>query len=329
MAKKDMDLYHSRLTLDDLNDLIIKYKIPCDLHPRLFSEGFVMSELSNDAIEDLATGTPSSKILAKTKASQKRKAFTSSATLSHVSKRTRCTLAQLSGSTTRTSVFAGDDDESDDDACVKIPLVTPLHSTVVIPSSGNQGESSIALTTEGSNTRGIMVDDAAAASGGDAPYRPTFEVLMKEVFKDPAVCKTIVDQFPTPGEMVRVEGLSDDQSIAKISVLHCMMMSHDGEILALYHGLNQSHHEYMLSTYSRRKGYEEKLATFDASFSKSKAKGKERKKKIKSLSKSLDNLHYEVARLSVALIQATILKAESDEEIMRLKATPPKFSSFF
>ncbi|GKE30144.1 hypothetical protein Tco_1445528 [Tanacetum coccineum] len=50
MAKKDMDLYHSRLTLDDLNDLIIKYKIPCDLHPRLPSEDFVMSELSDDAI---------------------------------------------------------------------------------------------------------------------------------------------------------------------------------------------------------------------------------------------------------------------------------------
>ncbi|GKG55744.1 hypothetical protein Tco_0574638, partial [Tanacetum coccineum] len=39
--------------------------------------------------------------------------------------------------------------------------------------------------------------------GWDAPYQPTFRVLTKEVFKDPVVCKTIVDQFPTPGEMVR------------------------------------------------------------------------------------------------------------------------------
>ncbi|GJX14186.1 hypothetical protein Tco_0205944 [Tanacetum coccineum] len=45
-----MDLYHSRLTQDDLNELIIKYKIPCDLHPRLPSEDFVMSELSDDVI---------------------------------------------------------------------------------------------------------------------------------------------------------------------------------------------------------------------------------------------------------------------------------------
>ncbi|GJY74220.1 hypothetical protein Tco_0478651, partial [Tanacetum coccineum] len=46
----DMDLYHSRLTKDDLNDLIIKYKIPRNLHPRLPFEEFVMSELPVDAI---------------------------------------------------------------------------------------------------------------------------------------------------------------------------------------------------------------------------------------------------------------------------------------
>ncbi|GJY65378.1 hypothetical protein Tco_0467616 [Tanacetum coccineum] len=45
-----MDLYHSRLTQDDLNELIIKYKFPHDLHPWLPSKGFVMSELLDDAI---------------------------------------------------------------------------------------------------------------------------------------------------------------------------------------------------------------------------------------------------------------------------------------
>ncbi|GJZ75338.1 hypothetical protein Tco_0639803 [Tanacetum coccineum] len=152
-----------------------------------------------------------------------------------------------------------------------------------------------------------------------ASYRPTFVVLTKEVFKDPAVCNTIVDQFPTPGEIVRVESLFDDQLTTKMSVLHCMMMSHGGKLLARYLGLNRSYHEYVLSTDSRLKGYKEK----------SKAKGKERKKKIKSLTKSLDNLHSEVARLFAALNQATILEAERDEEIMRLKATLSEFSSFF
>ncbi|GKF30137.1 hypothetical protein Tco_0096479, partial [Tanacetum coccineum] len=41
-----MDMYHSRLTQDDLNDLIVKYNIPRDLHPRLPSEDFVMPDIS-------------------------------------------------------------------------------------------------------------------------------------------------------------------------------------------------------------------------------------------------------------------------------------------
>ncbi|GKA41964.1 hypothetical protein Tco_0734624 [Tanacetum coccineum] len=43
----------------------------------------------NPTLEDLAAGTPSSKILAKVEASQKRKASTSGAASSHVAKRTR------------------------------------------------------------------------------------------------------------------------------------------------------------------------------------------------------------------------------------------------
>ncbi|GJX68088.1 hypothetical protein Tco_0303815 [Tanacetum coccineum] len=309
------------------------------------------------------------------------KASTYDVASSHVTKRTRSALTQSFDNTTQPNLFVGNsDDESngDDDACVEIPLVTPLRSAAMIPPSGNQGRSSVAplllllkaLTPEG---KGIMVDDVAAPSGGvsrqrpssrpapsfrdvsgdaihtdffpffvgsyyatysedgvagnyeftreelDAPYRPTFGVLTKEVFKDLALCKTIVDQFPTPREMVRVKGLSDDQLTAKMSVLHCMMMSHGGKLLARDHGLNQSHYEYVLSIDSRLKGYEEKvagltrlelqvstlkkqvyglndkLANSNASFAKSKANGKERKKKIKSL----------------------------------LKATPSEFSSFF
>ncbi|GJY10118.1 hypothetical protein Tco_0378303 [Tanacetum coccineum] len=253
------------------------------------------------ASEDLTVGTPSSKIVAKVEASQKQNAstFGSASSLS----------------------------DGDDDGCVEIPLVTPVHSTAMIPSLGNQGRSSTAPAAEGSNTRdsrgkGVMVDDAAEPSVGASRPRPSFgpaSSFRDEVFKDPTICKTIVDRFPTPREMVRVESLSDDQLTAKMSVLHCMTMSHGGELFARYRGLNQSHHEYVLSTESRLKGYEEK----------SKAKGKERKKKIKSLNKSLDNLHVEVARLSAALNQATILEAERDGEILLLKATPPEFSSFF
>ncbi|GJS58018.1 hypothetical protein Tco_0652802 [Tanacetum coccineum] len=282
-----MDLYHSRLTPDDLNDLIIKYKIPHDRHWVHFSQlgplglnkvitfevlcrslqiepthgksGFffidrraipnamvwrhldaaiddpraaavpltwlMLSRIwkshvcdpvlwgadgngmgyglpfyctppaAADAVnpdptpEDLAVGTPSSKIVAKAKASHKRKASTSGATSSHVAKYTRSALAQASGSTTRPSLFVGDDDESDDDddACVEILLVTPLCSAVVIPYSGNQGGSSVALAAEGSNTRdsrgkGVMVDDVVAPSAGVSRPRPSFRPALS--FRD-------------------------------------------------------------------------------------------------------------------------------------------------
>ncbi|GJR86386.1 hypothetical protein Tco_0210397 [Tanacetum coccineum] len=50
MAKKDMDVYTSMLNQTDLNDVVIKYNIPRDLHPRLPPPGFVMPELPYDAI---------------------------------------------------------------------------------------------------------------------------------------------------------------------------------------------------------------------------------------------------------------------------------------
>ncbi|GJZ72467.1 hypothetical protein Tco_0636318 [Tanacetum coccineum] len=88
--------------------------------------------------------------------------------------------------------------------------------------------------------------------------------------------------------------------------------------------------ELQLSTLKKQVSrLNDKLATSDASFAKSKAKGKEMKKNIKSLGKSLDNLHAEVVCLSAALNQATILEAERGEEILRLKTTPLEFSSFF
>ncbi|GJW07623.1 hypothetical protein Tco_1570046 [Tanacetum coccineum] len=477
-----MDLYHSRFTPDDLNDLIIKYKIPCDLHPWLPSEDFVMSELPDDAIgiyhrmfdfsgvripfssfllalikhyrvhfsqldplglnkvitfevlcrslqieptvtlfrvfqslckqeqfffidhraildamvwrhpdaaiddprpaagsfnmadvrrlsayviklrdmpkamgihdflclpewtgaevqeephlDDLAAGIPSSKIVAKAEASQKRKASTSGATSSYVAKRTRVgvlLLPQLKYLTPK-----GKGIMVDDAAAPSVGASRPRPSSGPAPSFRNVSGDSIHTDffpfSAGPYYATYPVDGVTGnceftREEWDAPYRPTFGVLTKEVFKDPAVCKTIIDQFPTPREMV--------------------------QLLARYRGLNQSHHEYVLSIDSRLKGYEEKVARLtglelqvsalkkqvsglndklsssDASFVKSKAKGKERKKKIKSLTKILDNLHSEVARLFAALNQATVLAAKKDEEILRLKTTPLKFSSFF
>ncbi|GKB84864.1 hypothetical protein Tco_0957136, partial [Tanacetum coccineum] len=241
------------------------------------------------------------------------------------------------------AVDNSDNESDDDDACVKILLVTPICFAAVIPTLGNQGGSSAAPATKGPSTRdsrgkGIMVDDVAASFVGMSRPRPSSglassfrdvsgDAIHKDFFPFSAGpyyaayleggVAMVVDQFPIPGEMIRVETLSGDQLTAKMSMSHCMIMSHGGELLARYHGLPQSHHEYVLSADSRLKGYKERVA------------GKEEKRKIKSLTKSLDNLHVEVARLSADLNRATILEAKKDEEILFLKATPLGFASFF
>ncbi|GKE09045.1 hypothetical protein Tco_1412596, partial [Tanacetum coccineum] len=97
----------------------------------------------------------------------------------------------------------------------------------------------------------------------DAPHQSTLMVLTKEVFKDPPFCKTVVDHFPTPKEMVWIEALSTDQLTAKMSVLHCLMVSHGGELLARYRGWLKSHHDYARSVDSRLKSIQDRCSAFE------------------------------------------------------------------
>ncbi|GKC43246.1 hypothetical protein Tco_1060968 [Tanacetum coccineum] len=134
-----------------------------------------------------------------------------------LAKRTRSALAQSSASTTRPNLFVGDSDVESDDG----------------GDAWNQGRSFVAPTGEGSNSRdsrgkGIMVDDAAAPSGGDgvagnceftreewdAPYRPIFEVITKEVCKDPAILSALKKQVSALNDKLS----SSDASFAKSKV---------------------------------------------------------------------------------------------------------------
>ncbi|GKC90480.1 hypothetical protein Tco_1151129 [Tanacetum coccineum] len=97
-----------------------------------------------------------------------------------------------------------DENDGDDDACVEIPLVTPLRSVAMIPPSGNQGRSSVAPPTEGSNTRdsrgkGIMVDDVVAPSSGVSQPRSSFGPApsFRDVSSD-AIHTDFVPFFPDP-----------------------------------------------------------------------------------------------------------------------------------
>nr|GEX92471.1 hypothetical protein [Tanacetum cinerariifolium] len=135
--------------------------------------------IPNPTIKDLAVGTPSVKILAKAEASQKRKAYNSGATISHVAKCTRST----SNSTTRPSLFVDNsNDESDDDgdACVEIPLITPIRSAIA------GALLLLLLKVPALEGKGIMVDDAAAPSVGSSQLRPSsgFVPSFRDVFED-------------------------------------------------------------------------------------------------------------------------------------------------
>ncbi|GJS44858.1 hypothetical protein Tco_0594979 [Tanacetum coccineum] len=231
--------------------------------------------------KDLTASNTSAKVFAKAEASQKRKASTSG---------------------------AASKSDDDDDAVFEIPIITLIRSATVIPSLGNQVGGSAAPVSKDLSTRdswgkgGVAGNCEFSRKKWDAPHQPTLTILTKEVFEDPSVCKTVVDQFSTLGEMVEIEALSSNQLTAEMSVFRL---------------------------HKQVAGLNDKLSSSDAVFAKSKAKRKERKKKIKFLTKSLDNLHAEVARLSADLNWDTVLEAEKDEEILRLKATPPEFASFF
>nr|GEX60104.1 hypothetical protein [Tanacetum cinerariifolium] len=221
-------------------------------------------------LEDLSVGNPSSKILANAEASQKQKAYTFGATSSHVAKRTRSALAQLSGSTTFPSLFGG---------------------------------SSATLAAEGSNPRdsrgkGVMIDDAAAPSVGVSQPRPSSRPapLFMDVFGDAIHTDFFLFSsghyyaaYPKGGVAENFEFTREEWDALLNQFHHKYMLSMDYRLkvyedkVASLTGL-----ELQVSTLKKQVfGLNDKLSSSNTSFTKSKANGKERKKKIKSLTKVL------------------------------------------
>ncbi|GKB26254.1 hypothetical protein Tco_0865655 [Tanacetum coccineum] len=376
-----MDLYHSRLTQDDVDDLIIKYKMPRDLHPRLPLEEFVMSELLDDAIgiyhrvfDFSGVRIPfSSFFLALIKHYWVHFSQLGPLGLNKVITFERHLDAAIDDPRYAAGSFSIDYVYWLSAHVIMLrdmPEVMGIHDFLCLP-EWTEAERILPLvrlvprflirlkllrserplllvplramfpSVLGPNTRdsrgkGIMADDDVAQSVGvsrtspsfshvplfrdvsgdtihadffpfyadlyyatypqdgvdgnceftleewDAPYRPTFKVLTKEVFKDPAVCKTMVDQFPTPDEMVRVEALFEDQLTAKMSGLHSdsRLKGYEEKVDGAA-GL-----ELQVSTLKKKvSGLNDKLASSDASFAKSNAKGNERKKRSSPLPK--------------------------------------------
>ncbi|GJV46004.1 hypothetical protein Tco_1430540 [Tanacetum coccineum] len=247
--------------------------------------------IPDPTLEDLAASTPSIKVMAKAESSKKRKDFHFGAVLSHVAKCTRSAMAQSSGSTTQPNLFVVDSDEESDDDKDAYLSADAIHRDFFPFSPGPY----YATYPEG----GIAVSCEFIREGWNAPHQPTLTVLAKEVFKDPAICKTVVDQFPTPGEMVQIKALTNDQ------------LKSLQERCSAFEGLESQ----VFGFQKRVADLNDKLSTFDASFVKAKTKRKEQKKKIKSLTENLNHLNAKVARLTFNLNCVTVLEAERDVEI--------------
>nr|GEX16454.1 hypothetical protein [Tanacetum cinerariifolium] len=145
MAKKDMDTYHSRLTQVDLDELIVKYNIPCDLYPRLPSKGFLMFELlvgSFGAQQGcyLRGAFQSLQIEPTVTLFRQEDVRRLSAYIVKLRDIPEGVLVLSGLSQGRDPILRGSDgNESDDDedACIEIPMITPLRSAAVIPPEGN------------------------------------------------------------------------------------------------------------------------------------------------------------------------------------------------
>ncbi|GJV87373.1 hypothetical protein Tco_1531311 [Tanacetum coccineum] len=118
--------------------------------------------------------------------------------------------------------------------------------------------------------------------------------------------------------MVLIKALTDDQLTEKMSVLHCLMMSHGGDLLARYRGLLKSHHDFAQSADSRLKSLQERYATFQGLES-----------QVSGFQKQVVDLNGKLSSSDAALNQATVLKAGKDAEILQLKASPLEFASLF
>lgn len=71
----------------------------------------------------------------------------------------------------------------------------------------------------------------------DGVHAVNLGLLNKEIFKDPKVCKTVIDRVPTPAERLRVAKLSPKELSDRMSVLTCLMLSHVGELNTRYTNL--------------------------------------------------------------------------------------------
>nr|GEV10016.1 hypothetical protein [Tanacetum cinerariifolium] len=224
-------------------------------------------------------------------------------------------------------------DVREDDDCVEISSITPIRSAGTSPCGGNQvGDRSAPSVAEGSGQKGarakdIMGDRVDTPSGNvgcpqDSVHADPFDVgsssaalatACDDIERDffPSIpepyyrfSRAVIDQFPTPAEVVRVEALFDGQLSQILNVMHCVMMSHGRELLAQFWGLIDTHNEYKLSSESKLTvgKLNEMAEASEIALIRAKEKSKARKKVVKFLTKALDQFIAKAAHFFIGVI---------------------------
>nr|GEV10015.1 hypothetical protein [Tanacetum cinerariifolium] len=239
-------------------------------------------------------------------------------------------------------------DVREDDDCVEISSIIPIRSAGTLPFGGNQdGDRSAPSVAEGSGARAkdIVGDRVDTPSGNvgcpqDSVHADPFDVgpssaalatacddIERDFFPsipepyyvnypegallvDHTKSVAVIDQFPTPAEVVRVEALFDGQLTQILNVMHCVMMSHGRELLAQFWGLIDTHNEYKLMGKLNEMAEASEIALIRA-----KEKSKARKKKVKFLTKAMDQFIAKAAQLASDLNDARRAKSRKSDQI--------------
>ncbi|GJS94814.1 hypothetical protein Tco_0801782 [Tanacetum coccineum] len=247
-------------------------------------------------LDELAATVLDTKVLAKAEKSKKRKSSNSGTASSQVAKRTMSTMAHVVVGSAQKSLFDGlsddevhdvdEQDDGQDDDCVEITLITPIMSDVKLPFGGARAKDIMGDRVDtpskyvgrpqdfvGVDPSNVDPSNVGPTIGGDIE-RDLYPSILGhnyvdypkeglEVFKYHNVCKAVVDQFPALVVVLWVETLSDEQLTHKLSVLHCVMMFHGGELLVRLWGLSKAHDEYKSSSESNLKGLNQQLSSIN------------------------------------------------------------------
>nr|GFB42816.1 hypothetical protein [Tanacetum cinerariifolium] len=149
-------------------------------------------------------------------------------------------------------------------------LVAATTNSIVLAKSEYSKKQRAFTSGAGSSQDGVVVGSyEVSPDEWEGPHQPTMNILTREMFKDPNVCKIIVDQFPTPREMVCIESLTDECLAGKTIEESSTEAYFFPRLRILSYGFEEA----------KVTDITDKVTASDVAFVKAKAKRKERKKR--------------------------------------------------